>query len=83
MASIEERVIAVTAHVLEVDPVTVKSEHDFGADLGAESVQSVELSDEGFVFGSFVFGEFANVFAILGVADHLLKLFTDIVTQDT
>ncbi len=43
MASIEERVIAVTAHVLEIDPVTIKSEHDFGADLGAESVQSVEL----------------------------------------
>ena len=43
MASIEERVITVTAHVLEIDPATIKSEHDFGADLGAESVQSVEL----------------------------------------
>ncbi len=43
MASIEERVIAVTAHVLEIDPVIIKSGHDFGADLGAESVQSVEL----------------------------------------
>ena len=43
MASIEERVIAVTAHVLEIDPAIVKPGHDFGADLGAESVQSVEL----------------------------------------
>ncbi len=43
MASIEERVIAVTAHVLKIDPETIKSEHDFGAELGAESVQSVEL----------------------------------------
>jgi acyl carrier protein len=43
MASIEERITAVTAHVLEVDPATIKREHDFGADLGAESVQSVEL----------------------------------------
>ena len=43
MASIKERIIAVTAHVLEIDSATIKPEHEFGADLGAESVQSVEL----------------------------------------
>lgn len=43
MASIQERVIAVTAHVLEIESSTIKPQHDFGADLGAESVQSVEL----------------------------------------
>ncbi len=43
MASIAERIVAVTAHVLKIDPATIKPEHNFGADLGAESVQSVEL----------------------------------------
>ena len=43
MASVLERVIAVTARVLKLDPATIKPEHSFTADLGAESVQSIEL----------------------------------------
>lgn len=43
MASVEDRVKAVTARVLGVDPGQIKPEHSFAADLGAESVQSVEL----------------------------------------
>ena len=43
MASVEERVIAVTAKVLRLDPSEIKPEHAFTTDLGAESVQSVEL----------------------------------------
>ena len=38
-----DRVIAVTARVLGLDPETIKPEHSFVFDLGAESVQSVEL----------------------------------------
>jgi acyl carrier protein len=43
MASLQERVIAVTARVLRLDPADVKMEHHFANDLGAESIQSVEL----------------------------------------
>lgn len=43
MPSVEERVIEVTARVLKVDPKDIKPEHNFSVDLGAESVQSVEL----------------------------------------
>jgi len=43
MATVEERVIAVTARVLSVDPSEIQPEHAFTTDLGAESVQSVEL----------------------------------------
>ena len=43
MATVKERVIAVTARVLKLDPADIKPEHNFTADLGAESVQSVEL----------------------------------------
>ena len=43
MASVEERVIAVTARVLLLDPSEISPEHEFTADLGAESVQSIEL----------------------------------------
>jgi len=43
MATVEERVKAVTARVLRLDPDEIKSEHSFTVDLGAESVQSVEL----------------------------------------
>ena len=43
MATVEERVIAVTARVLGVDAAEIRSEHEFTTDLGAESVQSVEL----------------------------------------
>ncbi len=37
------RVIKVTARVLNLDPATIKPEANFVFDLGAESVQSVEL----------------------------------------
>ena len=43
MASVQERVVAVTARVLRLDPSEIKPEHTFTVDLGAESVQSIEL----------------------------------------
>ena len=43
MPTVEERVKAVTARVLNADPAEIKPEHYFTVDLGAESVQSVEL----------------------------------------
>ena len=43
MPSVQDRVIAVTARVLRLDPGEIKPQHAFAADLGAESVQSVEL----------------------------------------
>jgi len=43
VATVEERVKAVTARVLKLDLAQIKLEHNFAADLGAESVQSIEL----------------------------------------
>jgi acyl carrier protein len=43
MATVEERIKAVTARILKLDPETIKPEHSFTVDLGAESVQSIEL----------------------------------------
>jgi acyl carrier protein len=43
MATVEERVKAVTANVLKLNVDEIKMEDDFTADLGAESVQSIEL----------------------------------------
>ena len=43
MATIQDRVIEVTARVLQLDPGSVKPEQSFTEDLGAESVQSIEL----------------------------------------
>ena len=43
MATVEERVKAVTAQVLKIEPARIKPEHSFTVDLGASSVQSVEL----------------------------------------
>jgi len=43
MATVEERVIAVTARVLQLDPSEIQSQSAFVTDLGAESVQSIEL----------------------------------------
>ena len=43
MATVAERVIAVTARVLRLDPSQIRPEHVFTSDLGAESVQSIEL----------------------------------------
>jgi len=44
MATTEERVKAVTARVLKLEPDQIKPEHSFTVDLGAESVQSIELA---------------------------------------
>jgi acyl carrier protein len=38
-----QRVISVTARVLDLDPETIQPESNFVFDLGAESSQSVEL----------------------------------------
>ncbi len=43
MVTVEERVKAVTGRLLEIDPATIKNEANFSADLGAESIQSIEL----------------------------------------
>jgi acyl carrier protein len=43
MPTVEERVKAVTARVLGFDPDEIKPENNFTEDLGAESVQSIEL----------------------------------------
>jgi acyl carrier protein len=43
MATVAERVKAVTARVLGLDPAEIKPENSFTEDLGAESVQSIEL----------------------------------------
>ncbi len=43
MATVEERVKTVTSRVLGVDAAEIKAEQNFAVDLGAESVQSVEL----------------------------------------
>ncbi len=40
---VQERVIKTTARVLKLDPGEVNLESDFAADLGAESIQSIEL----------------------------------------
>ena len=43
MATVEERVKAVTARVLGVEVDSIKPTDEFAADLGAESVESIEL----------------------------------------
>ena len=43
MATVEERVKAVTAKVLGLEPEKIRSQDGFTEDLGAESVQSIEL----------------------------------------
>lgn len=43
MATVEERVKAITAQVLKLSADDIKNEDNFMADLGAESVQSIEL----------------------------------------
>ena len=43
MATVEERIKAVTARVLRIDPAGIKPQQSFATDLGAESVQSIEL----------------------------------------
>ena len=43
MATVDERVVAVTARVLRIEPSEINPNDNFTADLGAESVQSIEL----------------------------------------
>lgn len=43
MPTVEERVKAVTARVLGLNPDEIQLGHNFTEDLGAESVQSIEL----------------------------------------
>jgi acyl carrier protein len=43
MATVKERVKEVTAHVLKISADEIKMEDSFTEDLGAESVQSIEL----------------------------------------
>ena len=43
MANVQDRVIDVTARVLKIDREGIKPEDNFTTDLGAESVQSIEL----------------------------------------
>jgi acyl carrier protein len=43
MATVQERVKAVTGRVLGLDPDQIQPENSFTEDLGAESVQSIEL----------------------------------------
>ena len=43
MATVAQRVIQVTARVLRLDPSEIRPEQAFTTDLGAESVQSIEL----------------------------------------
>ena len=43
MATVEERVRAVSAQILKIDPGQIRPECSFTVDLGASSVQSVEL----------------------------------------
>ena len=43
MPTVEQRVRAVTARVLHVDAEAIKPSDNFAVDLGAESVQSIEL----------------------------------------
>jgi acyl carrier protein len=43
VATVEERVKAVTARVLNLNAADLNATDNFAADLGAESIQSVEL----------------------------------------
>ena len=43
MATVEERVKTVTAGILKLNPAQIRSESNFTVDLGASSVQSIEL----------------------------------------
>jgi len=43
MATVEERVKAVTAKVLKINTAQIREESNFTVDLGASSVQSIEL----------------------------------------
>ena len=40
---LEQQVVAVIAEVLGVDPANIEPAHSFADDLGAQSVQSIEM----------------------------------------
>ena len=42
-SEVEERVVKVVAEILKVEPADIKPESTFSGDLGAESIQSIEL----------------------------------------
>lgn len=42
-SEVEKRVIKVVSEILKVDIADIKSENTFSGDLGAESIQSIEL----------------------------------------
>ena len=43
MATVEDRVKHTTAHVLKLDAIQIQPADHFSLDLGAQSIQSVEL----------------------------------------
>ncbi len=43
MSDVEQRVKQVVAQTLKVDPIRVTNEANFVEDLGAESIQSIEI----------------------------------------
>ena len=43
MSDVRERIIKVTAETLKIDPGRIEDDSRFVEDLGAESIQSVEL----------------------------------------
>ena len=43
MATVQERVKTVTARILKLNPAQIRSESNFTVDLGASSIQSIEL----------------------------------------
>lgn len=79
MATVQQRVVAITARVLKLDPDKIKMESHFTTDLGAESVQSVELvamfEEE---FGIEMDEDAA--LSITGVGDAV-KFITDVCTE--
>ena len=42
-SEVEQRVVKVVAEILKVEPADIKLESTFSGDLGAESIQSIEL----------------------------------------
>jgi len=42
-SEVEKRVIKVVSEILKVEPASIKPESTFSGDLGAESIQSIEL----------------------------------------
>jgi acyl carrier protein len=43
MDSVEQRIKKIAGSILKIDESSIKQEHSFTADLGADSTQSIEL----------------------------------------